>query len=106
MRCALYFEQEGLLETNELVHEYLEEVHLHGFYATPNQIKFAIYLLKHALALKLLVIDPKGKFRISSHPSWMSREEYTDRQSWFKGEREEIYEKLQEFSKDDVLIIK
>ena len=106
MRCALYFEQEGLLETNELVHEYLEEVHLHGFYATPNQIKFAIYLLKHALALKLLVIDPKGKFRISSHPSWMSGEEFTDRQSWFKGEREEIYEKLQEFSKDDVLIIK
>jgi hypothetical protein len=106
-RCPRNFEQGGNLEPNKHVHQYLKEVHLAGFYGTSSQIKFAIYLLKNAPALKLLVIDPKGNFRISHHPCWWpGTKPFGHRLSWDEGERENVCEKLQEFSKDVVLIIK
>jgi hypothetical protein len=101
-KCPKDFEKGGKLEHNKHVHKYLEEVHLAGFYGTSSQIEFAIYLLKHALSLKLLVIDPKVKYGEKFAERGYERE----RLSWYEGEQEKVYEKLQEFSKDDVLIIK
>ncbi|XP_075663255.1 uncharacterized protein LOC142632804 [Castanea sativa] len=83
---------------------YLQEVHLAGFYGTSTQIKFAIYLLKNAPALKRLVIDPKEKCGLVDSFRQVPRRERKNR-SWNEGERERVCEQMQEFSKDVLLVI-
>ena len=73
------------------VHKHLNEVKIAGFRGTSNQIDFVIFLLKHAIVLRKLVIDLVcfvGKTKALN-----------------KGERERVYEQLQEYSKDAELII-
>lgn len=103
MPCPNDFEQGGMLEPNENVHdlghEHVKEVHLAEFYDTPSQINFSIYLIKHARALKRLVIDPTV-LGISNFGVRLSSYE---RQGEKIGKK--LREKLQEFSKDMVLTI-
>lgn len=66
----------------EHVHKHLKQVEIGGFYDTSNQIEFAIYLLKHAISLERMVINPVGKYCSAL------------RQPWDEGEREEAYRKL------------
>ncbi|XP_023880455.2 uncharacterized protein LOC111992833 [Quercus suber] len=102
--CSIDFEQGRELEPNDHVHEHLKEVHLAGFYGSSSQIKFAIYLLKNAPALKRLVIDPKEKCGLVDSYRQLPKRERKKR-SWNEGERERVCEQMQEFSKDVLLII-
>ncbi|KAF3955772.1 hypothetical protein CMV_019045 [Castanea mollissima] len=104
MPCPNDFEQGGMLEpsenVHELKHEHLKEVHLAELYDAPSQINFSIYFIKHACALKQLVIDPTvlgipKKFGVRL-PSYAEQRENIGKK---------LREKLQEFSKDAVLII-
>lgn len=105
-RCSIDFEQGIELEPNDHVHEHLKEVHLAGFYGTSIQIKFAIYLLKNAPALKRLVIDPKEKCRlVDSYRQVPRARRGRKNRSWNEGERERVCEQMREFSKDVLLII-
>ncbi|KDP32960.1 hypothetical protein JCGZ_12991 [Jatropha curcas] len=78
----------------EYVPRHLTKVELGGFCSTPNQMEFAIYLLKNASALRWLVIEQEVKPYVPK------------RQSWDEGEREMVYERLQEFAKDGVLVVR
>lgn len=78
----------------------MKEVHLAEFYDAPSQINFSIYFIKHARAPKQLVIDPT----VLGIPK-----NFGVRLPSYEEQREDIgkklREKLQEFSKDVVLII-
>ncbi|KAJ6856136.1 hypothetical protein NC651_037881 [Populus alba x Populus x berolinensis] len=70
--CSSEDMDRGELEHSEQVHKHLK------------QIEFAIYLLKHAISLERMVINPVGKYCSAL------------RQPWDEGEREEAYRKLHE----------
>ncbi|GMY09936.1 isoform 2 of f-box/lrr-repeat protein [Fagus crenata] len=91
MNCPVDFNHCRKPEPKTFVQKHLKKVQIEGFRGTPNQIDFVIYLVKHAIALKKMVIDPvylQG-----------------NRKAWDEGERERVSEQLQEYSRDVVLIM-
>ena len=51
------------------VHSHLKQVEMGGFRGVPNQISFAIYLLRSAIALEQMVLD-KGIWKYARCGVW------------------------------------
>ncbi|KDP45964.1 hypothetical protein JCGZ_11867 [Jatropha curcas] len=81
-------DKQGKLQLSEYIFKHLKHVNLSGFSGTPNQIEFAKYLLKNALILEELVINPKANFLVEKRPSWD------------EGEGKMVTQTLQEFYKE------
>ena len=88
--CPEDFDDENR-DPGEYVPKHLTEVEIGGFYSTPRQMEFAIYLLKNASSLQRLSIKQEVEAFIPK------------RQSWVDGERQMVDDQLQKFVKDRVL---
>ncbi|CAK9174625.1 unnamed protein product [Ilex paraguariensis] len=55
---SLHYEQKSVEEIGQCVHTHLKEVELSGFSGTWSHMECAIYLLRNAVALNQMVIDP------------------------------------------------
>ena len=100
MNCPVDFNHCRKPEPKTFVQKHLKKVQIEGFRGTPNQIDFVIYLLKHAIALKKMVIDP-----VYLQGNRKACDEEGNRKAWDEGERERVSEQLQEYSRDVVLIM-
>ncbi|KAJ8449504.1 hypothetical protein Cgig2_002301 [Carnegiea gigantea] len=87
--------------TNSYIHEHLRRITFCGFYNTPHQIEFCLYMLQHAPCLQYFIISHKvcpghSSSYVRSRPS----------QDELGEECQKIHQRLQPFSRDVQVVIR
>ncbi|XP_068335030.1 F-box/FBD/LRR-repeat protein At1g78750-like [Pyrus communis] len=88
-------EQQDIENFAGIKHCHLREVKFQGFQYTPCEIELAICILRNAIMLKKMVIDPYGKYHDGAGV-WVEALYYESNSLWKEKGRALVHEKLKE----------